>query len=298
MYRVRALIVPLMLLSVACPAGGDATHSANEGARSVLPSPVSSRDVVPPATPRPTKREANKWVTARPAWLGTRVLELRDDGFGVVQPTPPILRNRRFATIELLPPPRSDRFKATIGPVPDSVVERSTWRPACPVSLDGLSYLTMTYWGFDHEPHTGEMIVNANVAEQITQVFESLYEARFEIEEMRVVTLKEQRVQHKAPTGDSNVTSSFECRRATLGSTWSMHALGLAIDINPFHNPYVRGDLVAPELASAYSDRTWIRPGMVVEGGVVTQAFDAIGWGWGGRWNSFKDYMHFSQNGH
>jgi D-alanyl-D-alanine carboxypeptidase-like protein len=251
-----------------------------------------------PSETRRDKPKANKWVTPRPAWLGTRVLPLRGDGFGETQPTPPILRTRSFATIDILPPPRSERFKATIDPVPDDVVERSTWRPVCPISLDGLSYLTMTYWGFDHEAHTGEMIVNATVAEQITGVFRKLYEARFEIEEMRVVTLKEQRDQHKAPTGDTNVTSSFECRRATLNSTWSMHAVGLAIDINPFHNPYVRGDLVAPELATAYADRTWVRPGMVLEGGVVSDAFDAIGWGWGGRWNSFKDYMHFSQNGH
>jgi hypothetical protein len=37
---------------------------------------------------------------------------------------------------------------------------------------------------------------------------------------------------------------------------------------------------------------------MILEGDRVTAAFDAIGWGWGGRWSSLKDWMHFSQNGH
>jgi hypothetical protein len=152
----------------------------------------------------------------------------------------------------------------------------------------------MTFRGFDHKRHTGEMIVNAAVADQVVGVFRALYDARFRIEEMRVVTLKEQ---NAPPTGDTNVTSSFECRQVTLGTSWSEHAYGLAIDINPFHNPYVRGDLVAPELATAYADRSWQRDGMIFEGDVVVQAFDAIGWGWGGRWSSLKDYMHFSQGG-
>jgi hypothetical protein len=179
--------------------------------------------------------------------------------------------------------------------VPPAVIERSTWRPKCPVGVDELAYLTMTFWGFDHQRHTGEMIVNASVADQVTDVFGDIYAARFPIEEMRVITLKEQR----APiTGDTNITSSFECRPVTLGDTWSEHSYGLAIDINSFHNPYWRGDLIAPELATSYVDRDWRRPGMIFEGDAVTRAFDAIGWGWGGRWSSLKDWMHFSQSGH
>jgi hypothetical protein len=153
----------------------------------------------------------------------------------------------------------------------------------------------MTFWGFDHEPHTGEMIVNSTVAPEVVSAFRKLYEARFPIEEMRVTSLKEQRA---PPTGDTDNTSSFECRPVTLGTTWSQHSFGLAIDINPFQNPYVRGDLVAPELARAYRNRSWLRPGMILPGDVVTQTFAGLGWGWGGNWTTLKDWMHFSQNGH
>lgn len=230
--------------------------------------------------------------------MGKRALPLGPEGLGVARPTPPILRNRRLATIDLFPPPKRDRFKARITPVPQAVLKRSMWRPECPVSPDDLAYLKMPFWGFDRRVHMGEMIVNASVAEEVVLVFRKLYEARFPIEGMRVVSLREYRKQDRAPTGDGNVTGSFECRRATLGSTWSAHAFGLAVDINPFHNPYVRGDLIAPELAGAYLDRSRRRPGMIFEGGDVTDAFDAIGWGWGGRWSSLKDWMHFSQSGH
>jgi hypothetical protein len=178
--------------------------------------------------------------------------------------------------------------------VPDDVVARSTWSPQCPVSLDELRYLTMTFWGFDDRPHTGEMIVHASVAQDIVEVFRAVYEARFPIEEMRVVAAGELDL---PPTGDGNNTTAFVCRTRVEGTSWSRHAYGLAVDVNPFHNPYVRGDLVVPELASAYTDRSWARAGMVLPGDAVTAAFGSIGWGWGGDWRSAKDWMHFSDDG-
>ena len=51
------------------------------------------------------------------------------------------------------------------------------------------------------------------------------------------------------------------CRAARQQTNWSAHAYGLAIDLNPFDNPYQRGDLVLPELASSYLDRSWKRAG-------------------------------------
>jgi hypothetical protein len=111
---------------------------------------------------------------------------------------------------------------------------------------------------------------------------------------MRVITAEEIDAH---PTGDGNDTTSFACRPAVGSASWSQHAFGLAIDINPFHNPYLKGDLVLPELASAYVDRENTRPGMITEGDVVTEAFADIGWGWGGNWSSLKDWMHFSLSG-
>ena len=99
------------------------------------------------------------------------------------------------------------------------------------------------------------------------------------------------------PTGDGNNTGAFNCRPTTGGTAYSQHAYGLAIDVNPFQNPYSKGDLVLPELSSAYLDRTWVRPGMITPHGPVVKAFDSIGWTWGGTWNSLKDRQHFSRNG-
>jgi hypothetical protein len=215
-----------------------------------------------------------------------------ENGLGEVVPTPSELVDRRF------PPPDAepvdDEFRETVNEVPADVVSRSTWTDECPVDLADLRYLTMAFWGFDDRTYIGEMIVNADVADDVVSVFERLYEARFPIEEMRVVAAEEL---DAPPTGDGNNTTAFVCRPTTLNDGWSEHAYGLAIDVNPFHNPYQRGEAVLPELASSYLDRDSGLPGMIEPGGVVVGAFADIGWSWGGQWNNLKDWMHFSRSG-
>lgn len=230
---------------------------------------------------------------SRPDWLGERPLPLRVDGFGEIQPTPFELIDRRFAPSTFL---RSGgpTFESTSGPVPPDVLARSTWQEVCPVTVDELSYVTVSYVGFDGNSYIGEAIVNAAVADEILEIFRVMFENRFPLEEVRVISAPELEA---VPTGDGNVTTAFVCRPVTGGSSWSQHAYGLAIDINPFHNPYVKGDLVLPELATVYTDRLLDFPGMIVEGDPVVQAFDEIGWGWGGRWATLTDPQHFSANG-
>jgi hypothetical protein len=156
------------------------------------------------------------------------------------------------------------------------------------------SWVRLTFRGFDGARHTGELLVNRSVAADLVPVFHSLYDARFPIEEMRITTKAEQTAE---PTGDGNDTGAFNCRAVRGASSYSQHAYGLAVDVNPFQNPYLKGDLVLPELASAYRDRSWHRPGMILPGGPVVRAFTRIGWGWGGSWQSLKDLQHFSDNG-
>ena len=236
----------------------------------------------------------------RPAWLGTRVLPLAPDGFGQRLPTPPELVDRRLGPPPLPeptppPPPADGSFRSTVAAVPAEVAARSTWSTSCPVTLAELRYLTVTFVGFDTRSHTGELLVHADVADDVVRVFEALHAARFPLEEVRIIAAAELDL---APTGDGNVTSAFVCRPTVGGSGWSEHAYGRAIDLNPFHNPYVRGDIVLPELAGAYRDRSDLRPGMVVAGDAVTSAFAAIGWGWGGDWSgAATDPMHFSATG-
>ncbi len=290
---------------IGCSDGGPVAEAAPASSPPVVVSAPEPTVTAPPSTALSTTSSTTTSPTtstttsttlsphARPNWLGTRVLDERPDGFGVVQPTPPDLVDRSFATPQLLPAPVSGGFEATIRPIPDDVLARSSWNESCPVRVEDLAYLTLVHHGFDGRVHTGEMIVNGLVASDVVSVFERLFVAGFPIEEMRVTRADEI---DAPPTGDGNVTGSFACRDAVNTGNWSQHAYGLAIDINPFHNPYIKGDLVIPELASYYVDRELALPGMV-EASVVVEAFADIGWRWGGNWRTLKDWMHFSVSG-
>jgi hypothetical protein len=267
-------------------------------APSPRPTPPPPKSTTAPARVTTTPATTPATATSAPAvtWqVGGRPLPRRPDGFGEIEPTPPELVNRALPTKDLLPPPAGGKYAATIGAVPPDVLARSTWQPACPVKATDLRYLTMSFWGFDGRAHTGEMLVNAFGAAGITKVFGQLFAARFPLEEMRVTGPAELTA---PPTGDGNSTSAFVCRPARGQTTWSAHAYGLAVDVNPFCNPYTQGDLVLPELASAYVDRSRVRPGMVLAGDATVRAFAAIGWSWGGSWRSPKDRMHFTSTGH
>jgi hypothetical protein len=226
--------------------------------------------------------------------LGARPLPLRADGLGEIRPTPASLRERRYPTADRLPPPVGGRFRATVDRVPPEVRRRSTWQPACPVPLDRLRYVTVSFRGFDGAAHTGELMVAASEAEDVVSVFRALYASDFPIEEMRVPSRRDLTAH---PTGDGNNSAAFVCRPAVGIDTWSAHAYGLAVDVNPFMNPYQRGDVVVPELASSYLRRHWQRPGMIGPDSLVVREFARIGWSWGGAWRTLKDYQHFSATG-
>jgi hypothetical protein len=125
-------------------------------------------------------------------------------------------------------------------------------------------------------------------------VFHTLYDAHFPLNGMDLID---------AYGADDDLsmaadnTSSYNGRRVSGTSVWSMHAYGLAIDINPLENPYIHGGIVSPAAGAVYVDRSNAVPGMIEPGDVVVQAFAAIGWEWGGNWKSCKDYQHFSSNG-
>ncbi|MGE0880657.1 MAG: M15 family metallopeptidase [Acidimicrobiia bacterium] len=171
----------------------------------------------------------------------------------------------------------------------------SSWRSGCPVALSDLRYVTLAYHGFDGDDHTGELVLNASAVDDVVGVFRNLFLERFPIETMRLV---DDFGGDDDASVAANNTSAFNCRPPTGGSGWSRHAYGLAVDINPLQNPYRYSDghVMFPE-AERFLDRSLDEPGMIHDGGLVVRSFAAIGWGWGGRFTTTKDYQHFSDNG-
>ena len=184
-------------------------------------------------------------------------------------------------------------FEATVSPVKWSEL-RYTYRAGCPVRPVQLRTIRVTYWGFDARAHEGALIVRDRVATDVVKVFRRLYAAKFPIRRMRLMSAY--RGSDDASMAADN-TSAFNCRFVKGTTRWSMHAYGEAIDVNTIENPYVQGARVSPPSGRGYVDRSNHRAGMAVEGGVLVRAFDSVGWHWGGRWTSSKDYQHFSTTG-
>jgi hypothetical protein len=186
-------------------------------------------------------------------------------------------------------------FAGTAAAVTVADVPRS-WRAGCPVGPDQLSRLTLTHWGFDGRSHVGTLIVHRSVAAGLITVFETLYRERFPIRLLQPVDAYDG--SDDASMAADN-TSGFNCRRAVAAGTpsWSEHAYGKAIDVNPVENPYVFGGKVLPPAGAAHLDRSVAKPGYAVAGGVLVKTFAAAGWKWGGARRSNPDYQHFSTSG-
>lgn len=290
---VGVLLTGLLLGCAADPAG-TAAPVGSSAAADATASPRAAEPGTPP-TDGTIDRPATGRGSVPPAWLGTRPLPRTSTGFGQVRATPRALRERQWTLPDTVPMLPGRGFASeVVSPAPREVIQRSTWARGCPVGRRDLAWLRVTFRGFDDRRHTGELLVNRSVADDLVGVFGTLWRQRFPMERVVVV---ESIDQDAPPTGDGNGTGAFVCRAVTGGTSYSQHAYGLAIDVNTFQNPYKRGEVVLPELASSYLRRERVRPGMITASGPVVRAFAAIGWEWGGDWRTLKDFQHFSLNG-
>jgi len=170
-----------------------------------------------------------------------------------------------------------------------------SYKEGCPVTLKELRYISVSHWGYDGKVHVGHMVVNAKLADELLDIFKEIFDGKFPIERMELVDLYEADDDRSMAANNS---SSFCFRpNTTTPSIFSNHSYGIAIDINPLVNPYVRGERVLPEGGRAFLDRSVAYIGGVTDApdNVCYQAFIKRGYHWGGAWPDRQDYQHFSK---
>ncbi len=183
--------------------------------------------------------------------------------------------------------------------IPASVKMRivgKSYGEKCDVPMEDLRYVTVLYWGFDNQSHRGELTVNRKIASDIVDIFQELYKKKYPIERIELVD------NYNADDDESmaaNNTSSFNYRNIDGTKKISLHSYGLAIDINPLYNPYVREHngktVITPVNGMKYADRSLDNPYYIKKDDVIYRAFIKKGFTWGGEWKTQKDYQHFQK---
>ena len=173
-------------------------------------------------------------------------------------------------------------------------LKKGAWEEGCPISLSDIQSIQLIYLREDGSVQRGELVVARKVARDVESIFQKLYESRFVIHKMD--SIENYDGNDDLSMADNN-TSGLNCRNVKGTKKWSQHSYGVAIDINPLWNPYVRKSKVEPPEGKDYLDRTSDMPGLIKSDDLIIRLFRDAGWKWGGNWRNSKDYQHFSLTG-
>ena len=184
----------------------------------------------------------------------------------------------------------------SIDTIPSAVRQRMTGKSypeeGAEISFSDLRYLRLPYYDFNGRVRKGEMVCNKAIANDLIYIFKELYKAKYPIAGIRLI---DDYGGDDARSMEANNTSCFNYRTKTSGASLSAHAMGMAVDINPLQNPYVKGDVVEPAAAAEYADRSVDFPHKITADDLCCKLFRSRGFQWGGAWNSMKDYQHFEK---
>lgn len=169
-----------------------------------------------------------------------------------------------------------------------------SWKENTPDSLRSqLRYLRVLHCNANGLTQVGEMVVNEKIADDVLIIFRELYTAGYRIERMQLI---DDFGADDYKSMIANNSSSFNFRFMTGSTTKiSLHGLGLAIDINPLYNPYVKGDYVEPEEGRPYAFNRKTGRYIILGDDLAVKLFKKYGFSWGGDWKSLKDYQHFER---
>jgi peptidoglycan LD-endopeptidase CwlK len=170
--------------------------------------------------------------------------------------------------------------------------------PKCPPAvLANQRLISVRYYSMDGRLHEGQLVVDRRVVKDVQEVFALALAERFPVE--KVIPISHPDFLKNGLWDDdlsmlANNTSGFNYRRPTGGGAISNrgHAAGLAFDLNPRLNPYLKGKLVLPPGAT-YDPQV---PGTLTARSPIVLKLKALGWIWGGDWRTLKDYQHFQKS--
>lgn len=193
----------------------------------------------------------------------------------------------------------TDRCFASM-PISDAVFSRiygNSYKKDCRVLRSSLRYLHLLHYTEDGRIKLGEMICHKDIADDLTDIFRKLFEAKYPIENMQLI---DNYGADDIWSMEHNNTTCFNYRTVAGSKKLSNHSLGKAVDINPLYNPYVKRRQdgtykVSPEKGRKYADRTKTFKYKIDRNDLAYRLFKQHGFRWGGDYRSLKDYQHFEK---
>ena len=164
------------------------------------------------------------------------------------------------------------------------------------IPLQDLRYVKIRYIDFDGKAQNGELICNQKIAQDLVEIFSELYDRQYPLASVRLV---DDFGGDDLASMEADNTSCFNFREVTASGggshKLSLHAYGLAVDLNPLYNPYVKKGKILPQSAKPYANRKNANPYRIDHEDLAYQLFTSRGFTWGGDWKSLKDYQHFEK---
>jgi selenocysteine-specific elongation factor len=205
--------------------------------------------------------------------------------------------SRRIGDEHILIKKKSPEDEFYISEIPDDIfalMQGRSYKENCTIPRGELRYLHLLHKTLDGESKEGEMIVNRRIAENVLEIFKELYQADYPIEKVRLIDHYD--ADDESSMQDNN-SSAFNFRCISYTNIVSKHGLGLAVDINPLYNPYIkkvnRETSIEPATGKDYCDRSKDFPYKIDHEDLAFQLFSQHGFEWGGDWENRKDYQHF-----
>ena len=155
--------------------------------------------------------------------------------------------------------------------------------------LESLVLLDVQYFSFDKKLHKGQLVVHKSVKQDVTEVFDLIFELKFPVN--KVIPIVKYEWSDDESMADNN-TSAFCYRYVSGTKRFSNHAFGKAVDINPFNNPVIYSDGKISPKGAKYQNK---KDGTFSQEHPIVKKFIELGWRWGGNFQSFKDYHHFDK---
>lgn len=182
--------------------------------------------------------------------------------------------------------------------IPDSIFQRMqgrSYKADCTVPRSELRYLRLSYVDAKGQTRQGEMVCNRQIASDLVDIFRQLWKAGYRIERMQLIDDYDADDQRSM---EANNTSCFNFRTISGTRTISKHGRGMAIDVNPLYNPYVRNGRVEPTGGRKWAfnrERRKDIPYKIDTADLCYKLFLQHGFQWGGSWRNSKDYQHFEK---